>query len=347
MRLFYLLVMTALLTGTSELISQKRIKTDDEFDKTGFNVMIFYEDHSYSSFFDRESDKIANLDVDIEKIRDMVGSDTITVLNPANWTFDMNKKRYGVHLEYFFDNDNFLYMTVPFETNTLNQQISYKVDFGSVFTQEIIKNDFDELSKNFLSFIAIGGEYCTYNNVLFHSVMGEIRIPGASQDFIPGSEMIKETYTDDDGKEAVRYTPPWPVQTDNETFISDGAFELHLGTSVGLNFRKTAFKTTFKYLHRAEELSDQLFSSAAFYLNSMKEAKLKLGFNYYHSMTDAPETYYFDYTKTPIYDNTFNADVGFQVYIKKLIVDLNMQIPIWGKNSAANSIFTMKIGWHI
>lgn len=345
MRLFYLLICTVLLTGSVDLLSQKKLKKEDDFDKSGFNVMFFYEDHSYASFFNSESEKLGYIDIDIEKIRDKIDNDTINVMNPANWTFDMNKKRYGLHLEYFFDNDNFLYMTVPFETNTMTQQITYKIDAGNAYYQNIIKNKYPEQTKNFLSFIAVGGEYCTYNDVFFNSVMGEIRIPGGSQDYIPASEVVAEPYTDSEGNDAVRYSPPWPGE--NKEFLSDGAFELHVGTSVGLNFRKTSIKATAKYMHRAEELSDQLYSAAHFYLNSMKEAKLKLGFNYFHSLEEAPANYYFDYTKTPIFDNTFNGDIGFQVYIKKLIIDLNMQVPIWGKNAAANSIFTMKLGWHI
>ncbi len=345
MRFYYLIICAILFAGTSDLMAQKKFKTDDKFDKSGLNVMFYYQDHSYASFFDNNSDKIGNIDIDIEKVRGRIKSDsTLTILNPANWTFDIKRKLYGLHLEYFFDNDNFIYLTMPFETQSLTDQISFRVDNGNQLQQDVNKQKFPERTKSFLAFVGIGGEYCTYNNVFFHSVMGELRIPGGSQDFIPGSEVVKETYEDSKGNEAVRYSPPWPDSA--AYFLSDGAFEMHLGTSVGVNFRKSYLRSTAKYILRGEELSDQIFGSAGFFYNGMEEATLKIGLNYYHSINEAPADYYFDYSKTPIYDRTLNGDIGFQLYLKKVIIDLNMQIPVWGKNAASNSIFTMKLGWH-
>ncbi len=324
----------------------KRTAEEEELDKTGLNIMFFYEAHSYSSYFDSDGNKIGNIDIDIEKIREQVETDTITVLNPANWTFDINKKKYGLHAEYFFDKDNMIYVTMPFETNTLNQQITYKIALKqNVNYQDIVKNKYAEQSKSFLSYIAMGGEYFTYKKDFFNSVLGEIRIPGGSQGNIPASEVTTSTVQGSTGQDSIILNTPLPGQ--NKEFLSDGAFELHLGTSTGYNFRKAKIQTTFKYLLRGEELSDQIYNATSLYIRTMQEAFIKLGMNYYHSLDDAPAGYYFDYTKTPIYDRTLNFDMGFQVYIKKLIIDLNMQIPVWGKNSASNSVFTMKLGWHI
>ncbi len=345
MRNIYLLIIALCFLDTSFAFAQKKIKDKDDFDKSGLNIMFYYQDQSYSSFFDGDGNKFGQIDIDIEKIRQKVDNDSITILNPANWTFDVNKKRFGIHVEYFFDNNNMIYLTMPFETNTLNQQITYSLITEDGFNQDLAKNEFPEQSKSFMSYLALGGEYFTYNSFFFNSILGEIRIPGGSQDYIPGSEVMPETYTGENGIEAIRYVPPWPGT--NKEFLSDGAFELHLGTSVGLNFKKTQVKSTFKYLFRSEELSDQLFHSTAVFIKSMEEASLKIGYNYFHSVDTPPSDYYFDYTKTPIYDRTLNADLGFQIYLKRLIIDLNMQIPIWGTYSFSNSVFTMKLGWHI
>jgi hypothetical protein len=232
----------------------------------------------------------------------------------SSYLIELKKYTFEVLGEYKLSNELFLYGNIPFSLNYLDETTKLADAAGN--TMDSIRN----YSRNHLEYLALGTKYI-YSFGKFHA--------GGNLEFHFPSSFDKHVITNDSNE-----------------FLSNGAFELHIGTRFGYQLKKTSFAAGITYQHRTLELSDQLLLHAETSITTVPKTLIKVNIDYMKCLSPLKDYVLLNPRKTVTHEDYLHIGFLFGItFDNNISARFAYQIPIWGRNTWNSAVTYFSVGY--
>lgn len=306
-----LIILLLLLTILNTAYSQKTKKL--KFNK--FQAGLSYQTFNASSYINLNDSLVSN-GIDLIDILDENGNKLGDTL--VRYTHDFKSTTIALDFKYRFSEQINFSAYLPLSFWSYNEKYFRN-------SQEV-RIDRMNRSRTRIDFIELSADYNFTREGFISGLIGKIRIPS--------------------GFEKGQYHNPDTKPVYHNEFLSDGAFEMLLGTVLGIGSKKVSLENEVFYNIRSEDFRDQIIINSYLGFSTVPNTKLSIFGLTRLAVSSFDNARPIVPTEESVQENNFSAGASFEFALTdEIITRFNYSVTLLGKNTWNYSLFNVYFGY--